>query len=81
MLKVDFSDHFRIFFSQDPVFVIKREIKLFTLSLKEKVLKVDRGFSNTIKNPNGACKTFLLIFSNLCKMAFQKLKIKANFKT
>ena len=40
MLKVDFSDHFRIFFSQDPVFVIKREIKLFTLSLKEKYLKL-----------------------------------------
>ena len=54
----------------------------FTLSLlKEKLLKVDWGLLNTIKDPNEAYKTFLNVFSNLYKIAFPKIKIKVNSKT
>ena len=68
ILKVDISDHFPIFFisksinvktSQDPVFVTKRDINPFTLSLlKEILLKVDWGLLHPIKDPNEAYKTF-----------------------
>ena len=68
ILKVDISDHFTIFFtsksinvktSQDPVFVTKRDINPFTLSLfKEKLLKVDWGLLHIIKDPNKAYKKF-----------------------
>ena len=90
ILKVDISDHFPIFFtskaikiksSKDPVFVIKRDINLFTLSLfKEKLLEVDSGFLKTIQDPNEAYKSFLLVFGNLYEIAFLKIKIKVNSK-
>ena len=64
ILKVDISDPFPIFFistsiniktSKEPVFVTKRDINLFALSiLKEKLLKVDWGLLHTIKDPNEA---------------------------
>ena len=91
MLKVDISDHFPIFFSsksinvktsQDPVFVTKRDINPFRLSLfKEKLLKVDWRLLHAIKDPNEAYKTFLNVFSNLYKIAFPKIKIEVNSKT
>ena len=90
ILKVDISDHFPIFFtskaikikaSKDPVFVMKRDINLFTLSLfKEKLLEVDWGFLKTIQDPNEAYKSFLLVFGNLYEIAFPKIKIKVNSK-
>ena len=90
ILEVDISDHFPIFFtskaikikaSKDPVFVMKRDINLFTLSLfKEKLLEVDRGFLKTIQDPNEAYKSFLLVFGNLYEIAFPKIKIKVNSK-
>ena len=91
ILKVDISDHFPIFFnsksinvktSQDPVFVTKRDINPFTISLlKGKLLKVDWGLLHTIKDPNEAYKPFLNAFSNLYEIAFQKIKIKVNSET
>ena len=90
ILKVDISDHFPIFFtskaikikaSKDPVFVMKRDINLFTLSLfKEKLLEVDWGFLKTIQDPDEAYKSFLLVFGNLYEIAFPKIKIKVNSK-
>ena len=90
ILKVDISDHFPIFFSskaikikasKDPVFVMKRDINLFTLSLfKEKLLEVGWGFLKTIQDPNEAYKSFLLVFGNLYEIAFPKIKIKVNSK-
>ena len=91
ILKVGILDHFLSFFisksinvktSQDPVFVTKRDICDFTLSLlKEKLLKVDWGLLHTIKDPNEAYITFLNVFSNLHEIAFPKIKIKVNSKT
>ena len=91
ILKVGISDHFPIFFtsksinvktSQDLVFVTKRDINPFTLSLlKDKLLKVDWGLLHTIKDLNEAYKTFLNAFSNLYEIAFPKTKIKVNSKT
>ena len=90
ILKVGISHHFPIFFtsrsinvktSQDPVFVTKREINPFALSLlKEKLLKVDLGLLHPIKDLNEAYKTFLNVFSNLYEIAFPKIKIKVNSK-
>ena len=90
ILKVDISDHFPIFFtskaikikaSKDPVFVMKCDINLFTLSLfKEILLEVDWGFLKTIQDPNEAYKSFLLVFGNLYEIAFPKIKIKVNSK-
>ena len=75
ILKGDISDYLPIFFTsksinvktcQDQVFVTKCNINLFTLSLlKEKLLKVDWGLLNSIKDLNEAYKTFLNVFSNL----------------
>ena len=67
MLKVDFSDHFRIFFSQDPVFVIKREIKLFTLSLKEKYLKLTGDSQILLKIQMELIKHFYLYLVTFVK--------------
>ena len=63
------SDHFPVFFTsksitvktiQDPMFVTKRDINPFTISLfKEKLLKVDWRLLHHIKDPNEANKTFL----------------------
>ena len=84
ILKVNISDHFPIFFtskstnvktSQDPVFVTKRDVNPFTLSLfKEKLLKVDWGLLHIIKDPNEAYKKFLNVFSNLYEIALPKNK-------
>ena len=61
ILNVDVADHFPVFFhlqinkcktSQDPVFVTKRDINPFTLSLfKEKLLKVEWRLLHPIKDP------------------------------
>ena len=77
ILKVNISAHFPIFFtskaikiktSKDPVFVMKRNINLFTLSLfKEKLLEDDWGFLK-----NEAYKSFLLVFGKLYEIAFPK---------
>ena len=85
ILKVDISDHFPIFFtskaikiktSKDPVFVMKRDINLFTLSLfKEKLFEDDWGFLKTIQDPNEAYKSFLIVFGNLYETAFPKKRI------
>ena len=90
ILKVDILDHITIFFtskainikaSKDQVFVMKRDINLFTLSLfKEKLLEVDWGFLKTIQDPNEAYKYFLIVFGNLYEIAFPKIKIKVNSK-
>ena len=58
--------------------VTKHDIILFTLPLKEKVLKVDCGFLYTIKDSNGDYKTFLNVFSNLYEITFPKLILKSN---
>ena len=58
--------------------VTKHDIILFTLPLKEKVLKVDWGFLYTIKDSNGDYKTFLNVFSNLYEITFPKLILKSN---
>ena len=89
-MKVDISDHFPIFFSaksinvktsQDPAFIIKRNINPFKLPLfKENLLEVDWGLLYTIKNLNKPYKTFLNIFSNLYKISFPQIKIKVNCK-
>ena len=64
------------------MFVRKRDTNPFTLSLlKEKLLKVGWGLLYTTKDPNEAYKTFLNVFSNLCEIAFPKIKIKVNSKT
>ena len=91
VLKIDFSDHFPFFFisksinfktRQDPVFVTKPEINLFTLSFfKDKLLKVDWRLLHPVEDPNEACKTFLNVFSNLYEIFFPEIKIKVNSKT
>ena len=68
ILKIDISDHFPFFFtsksinvktSQDPVFITKRDINPFTLSVfKDKLLKVDWRLLHPIKDPNEAYKAF-----------------------
>ena len=81
ILKVDISDHFPIFFtsksinvktSQDLVFVTKRDINPFTVTL----FKVDWGLLHITKDPNEAYKKFLNVFINLYEIAFPKIKIK-----
>ena len=68
--------------SQDPVFVTKRDINLFTISVfKEKLLKVDWRLLHPIKDRNEAYKTFSNVLSNLYEIAFPKIKIKVNSKT
>ena len=57
------------------MFVTKRDINPFTLSLlKEKLI-------HTIKVPNEAYKTFLNVFSNLYEITFPKIKIKFSSNT
>ena len=81
ILKVDISDHFPIFLNSksiniktrhDLVFVTKRHINPFTLSLvKEKLLKVDLGFLNALKGPTESYKIFLNVCSNFYEIVFQ----------
>ena len=55
------------------MFVTKRDINLFTLSiLKEKLVKVDWGLLHTIKDTNEVYKTFLNVFSHLYEAIFPK---------
>ena len=59
-----------------------RDINPFTLSLlNEKLLKVEWGFVNAIKDINKAYKTFLHIFSNPSEIAFPNIKVNVNSKT
>ena len=68
--------------SQDPVFVTKHDINLFTISVfKDKLLKVDWRLLHPIKDRNEAYKTFLNVLSNLYEIAFPKIKTKVNSKT
>ena len=60
----------------------KRDINHFTLALlKEKLLKVDWEFVNTINDPQEICQTFLLVIINLWEIAFRKIKVTVKYKT